>query len=113
MLQQNPKVQLTLFGTIQTEKKHCDQIFFSAQRCQCLGDFANRNYSINSLDMYCRNDSWIVLPSAERDENQKQLDTVVPSKVRCGSEDPLEMNITTKCHCWPIAGEGSSTFTFF
>ncbi len=79
-----------------------------AQRCQCLGDFKSKNYSIEALDMFCRNDTWDVMPSIHRDENQKQLDVVVPSKVRCGSTDPLEMNVTNQCSCWPTAGEGAS-----
>ena len=33
-------------------------LYFPALRCQCLGDFSNRNYSINALDMYCRNETW-------------------------------------------------------
>ena len=85
----------------------------SAQRCQCLGDFKVRNYSISALDMFCRNDTWMYLPSVQRDSNQKQLDAVVPNKTRCGSTDPLEMNEATKCYCWPTEGKGTSMLTFY
>ena len=80
------------------------------QRCQCLGDFKLRNYSINALDMFCRNDSLHneIMESIHRDDDQNKIPVINPSKVRCGSEDPLEMNITNKCHCWPTAGEGAS-----
>ena len=83
--------------------------WFAAQRCQCLGDFSFQNYSINALDMYCRNKTWETLPSGY-DGNMQPIKIVVPDKTRCGSLDPLEMDLDKSCSCWQTNGEGACKF---
>ena len=57
-------------------------VFFSANRCKCLGDFKNADLSRQALDMFCRNDSYRVLDGFYRDSvTRKYLKEVVPSKV--------------------------------
>ena len=64
-----------------------------------------------ALDMYCRNDTWRVMPSIVRDPTTGiPLDQVVPNKTRCGSLDPVEMTLNNTCHCWPKEGKGASKF---
>ena len=49
------------------------------------------------------------MPSIVRDPNTGEpLDQIVPNKTRCGSLDPVEMNLNNTCHCWPKDGKGSS-----
>ena len=67
------------------------------------------NYSISALDLYCRNDTYIVMESIARDPVTKDpLQQIVPNKTRCGSTDPLEMNEETKCYCYTKDDRGSS-----
>lgn len=76
-----------------------------------MGDFNAQNYSIQALRMFCRNDTWRVMPSIVRDpETGEPLDQVVPNKTRCGSEDPVEMSLDNKCYCWPKEDKGASMF---
>ena len=80
----------------------------SANRCKCLGDYKVANYSIQALDLYCRNDTFKVMPSVYRDPaTQEPIDQVVPNKTRCGSQDPVEMSADTKCYCWPKERRGA------
>ena len=85
-----------------------------AKRCQCLGDFKKTSYATDALNLYCRNDTYQVLPGLSLDPNTKQpLEQVVPSKTRCGSLDPVELTLENKCHCLPKDGLGSSRCNFF
>ena len=71
------------------------------------------NYSISALDLYCRNDTYIVMESIARDPVTKDpLQQIVPNKTRCGSTDPLEMNEETKCYCYTKDDRGSSKLFF-
>ena len=87
--------------------------FFTADTCKCLGEYRVENYSISALDLYCRNDTYIVMESIARDPVTKDpLQQIVPNKTRCGSTDPLEMNEETKCYCYTKDDRGSSKLFF-
>lgn len=89
------------------------RFFFTylAKRCQCLGSFNRRNYSLDALDMFCRNDTtprnpgsptYRVMDSLVSNSTAPPmgfLPQIIPNKTRCGNLDPVEMNITNKCYC--------------
>ena len=91
---------------------------FSAKRCRCLGEFNRRNYSRDSLDMFCRNDTegsggkesgpiYQVMDSLVKNMTGSYIPQIVPNKTRCGNLDPVEMNETNKCFCLSKDGKGA------
>eukprot|EP00094_Tigriopus_californicus_P010586 TCALIF_10213-PA protein Name:"Protein of unknown function" AED:0.03 eAED:0.03 QI:9/0.8/0.81/1/1/1/16/76/1266 len=78
------------------------------RRCQCLGDMKTPASAKTILDLYCRNVTSKIMPGNYRDAvTMKFMDEVVPSKIRCGSRDPLYMRLEDQCSCYPTDGEGA------
>ena len=90
-------------------------MFFSEINCICLGEFKVEDYSISVLDLYCRNDTYIIKNSLEHPADKEVNDIpqqIVPIKTRCGTSDPLEIIEENKCYCYSKEGRGSSKIFF-